>query len=244
MLLTLRADFYDRPLALPALGPLILQQQCTVLPMELEDLRATIEQPTTLPDVWLTLDDDLVGDLLFEVQGQVGALPLLQFTLDQLFERRQGHHLTRKAYHEIGGVKGALSRQAETTYTNLPSDEHRRLAQVLLLRLTHTNTAEQEPGRRRAHLTEFTFENATQTQQMQETIDAFLAARLLTTNQIAGVITLEVSHERLLQEWPRLLRLDGGCQRGYSPAADTQWRRRRMGKTWQTQESTLPSLTH
>jgi hypothetical protein len=55
---------------------------------------------------WLTFEGDLVGDLLYDVQGQAGALPLLQFTLDQLFQRRKGRQLTTQAYREIGGVKG------------------------------------------------------------------------------------------------------------------------------------------
>ena len=94
-----------------------------------------IEQPAALPDVQLTFEGNLVGDLLFEVQGQVGALPLLQFTLDQLFQRRSGRQLTLSAYREIGGVKGALTKQAEETYATLPSDEHRKLARALFVRL-------------------------------------------------------------------------------------------------------------
>ncbi len=100
-----------------------------------------IEQPARLADVQLTFEGDLVGDLLFEMQGQTEALPLLEFTLDQLFQRRCGHQLTLEAYHEIGGVKGALVRQAESTYAALPSEEHRRLARTLFLRLI-------EPGAR------------------------------------------------------------------------------------------------
>ena len=68
-----------------------------------------IEQPAQLPDVQLTFEGDLVGDLLFEMQGQLEALPLLEFTLDQLFQRRCGHQLTLEAYQEIGGVKGPWS---------------------------------------------------------------------------------------------------------------------------------------
>jgi hypothetical protein len=80
-LLTLRADFYDRLGAYPALGQFIVEQQVMVWPMEPEELRAVIKRPAMLPDVQLTFEGNLVGDLLFEVQGQVGALPLLRFTL-------------------------------------------------------------------------------------------------------------------------------------------------------------------
>jgi hypothetical protein len=152
----------------------------------------------------LTFEGDLVGDLLFEVQGQVGALPLLQFTLDQLFQQRSGSQLTLNAYRELGGVKGALAKQAEKTYTELPSDEHRKLARALFVRLIDPGASEQDTTRRRAALSEFTLADATSTRLMQETIDAFIAVRLLTTNEIAGTNTIEVSHEALIREWPRL----------------------------------------
>ncbi len=78
----------------------------------------------------LTFEEDLVGDLLFEVREQGASLPLLQFTLEQLFARREGHQLTLQAYRDIGGVKGALVKHADETYAALPSEEHRELAQM------------------------------------------------------------------------------------------------------------------
>ena len=172
--------------------------------MAIHELREVIEKPAALPDVQLTFEGDLVGDLLFEVQGQVGALPLLQFTLDQLFQQRSGRQLTLSAYREMGGVKGALTRQAEETYAALPSDEHRKLARALFVRLIDPGATEQDTTRRRAALSEFSLPDATQTRLLQEVADAFIAARLLTTNEIAGTTTIEVSHEALIREWPRL----------------------------------------
>jgi serine/threonine protein kinase len=204
VLLTLRADFSDRPLAYPALGRLIQQNQHVVFPMELEDLREVIEGPAALPDVQLTFEGNLVGDLLFEAQGQAGALPLLEFTLDQLFQRREGQRLTLRAYQQIGGVKGALARQAESTYATLPSEEHRRLARALFLRLINPGVSEQDTRRRRAVLTELVLTDSRQTAMLREVTDAFVSARLLTTNETAGVTTVEVSHEALIREWTRL----------------------------------------
>ena len=204
VLLTIRADFYDRPMQYPALNSLLQAHLRQVLPLDVEDLRATIEQPAALPDVRLAFEGNLLGDLLFEIQGQVGALPLLQFTLERLFQGRSGHRLTLHAYHEIGGVKGALAQHAEKTYMDLLSDEHRRFARALFLRLIEPGATEQDTTRRRAALTEFEFDNAKQTHVMSETIDAFVAARLLMTNDSAGVKTLEVSHEAVIREWPRL----------------------------------------
>jgi len=204
VLLTLRADFSDRPMHYPELGHLIERHRRPVFPMELEELHATIESPAALSDVELTFEGNLVGDLLFEMQGQVGALPLLQFTLEQLFERRSDHRLTLQAYHELGGVKGALSQHAEKTYAALPSEEHRRLARALFARLVDLGDSEQDTTRRRAALSEFVLADVASTLLLRESADAFIAARLLTTNEVAGITTIEVSHEAVIREWRRL----------------------------------------
>jgi S1-C subfamily serine protease len=204
VVLTLRADFYDRLLHYPALGRLIENHHQAIFPMEIEDLRAVIEQPAALPDVQLSFEGNLVGDLLFEMQRQVGALPLLQFTLAQLFERRIGHTLTLQSYREIGGVKGALAKHAESAYTALPSEEQRKLARALFLRLIDPGLTAQDTTRRRAALSELTLPTPRETELLQQVTAHFLTARLLTTNEIAGIPTIEVSHEALIREWTRL----------------------------------------
>jgi hypothetical protein len=204
LILTLRADFYDRPMHYLELCKLIESNQRLVPPMDLKGLREVIEKPASLPDVQLTFEDDLVSDLLFEVQEQAGALPLLQFTLDQLFQRRSERQLTLKAYSEIGGVKGAVAKHAESTYAALPSEEHQHLARALFLRLIDPGMSEQDTTRRRAALSELSLPDAKQTAILRESADTFIAARLLTTNEIAGTTTVEVSHEALIREWPRL----------------------------------------
>src|SRR6266496_3875513 len=203
-ILTFRADFYDRPLSYPELGQLIESHHMAVFPMEMSDLREVIEKPAQLPDVRLTFEGDLVGDLLFEVQRQAGALPLLQFTLDQLFQRRQGRQLTAQAYRKIGGVKGALANHAEAIYAALPSEEHRRLARALFLRLVDPGTTEQDMTRRRAASSELEMPDPQETATLREVVKIFTTARLLVTNTVAGVSTVEVSHEALIREWKLL----------------------------------------
>ena len=204
MVLALRADFFDRPMYYSELGQLLEDHHALVFPMDINALRAVIEQPAALPDVQLVFEGDLVGDLLFEMQGQSGALPLLQFTLDQLYQRRNGHTLTLRAYHEIGGVKGALVKHAEATYAALPSEEHRRLARALFVRLIDPGVTGQDTTRRRAALAEFVLDDPNRTRLLRETIDAFVAARLLSTDARVGFATVEVNHEALSREWPRL----------------------------------------
>ncbi len=204
VILTLRADFYDRPMHYPKLYRLIDDHKVSVLPMERDDLRKVIEGPANLSDVKLTFERGLVDELLLEMQGQSGALPLLEFTLDQLVQRRNGRQLTLQAYREMGGVKEALSQHAEETFKALPSDEHRQMAQDIFLRLIEPGGTEQDTTRRRAAREEFERADSQQAQQMQQTLEAFIRERLLTTNQINDIAIIEVSHETLIQKWDRL----------------------------------------
>ena len=204
VLLTLRADFYDRPMQYPELFRLIDDHHVSVLPLGRDDLRKVIEQPANLPDVKVTFENGLVDELLMDMQGQSGSLPLLEFTLDQLFQRRNGHQLTLQAYHEMGGVKGALSQHAEEIYLGLSSDEQRQAARDIFLRLIEPGTTEQDTTRRRADRSEFERADPRQAQQMRETLEAFISARLLTTNKVGDKTTVEVSHEALIREWKRL----------------------------------------
>jgi serine/threonine protein kinase/WD40 repeat protein len=222
VILTLRADFYDRPMNYPELGKLIETNSKSVLPMSLSDLYDVIQKPAQLPDVMLKFDSGLVAELVFEVRDQLGGLPLLQFTLDQLFERRMGRRLTMTAYEEIGGVRGALAKHTEATYNELPSEDHRRLARGLFLRLIEPGATEQDTTRRRAPRSELTLDDPQQNRMMDMVINAFVNARLLLMDQHEGLTTVEVSHEALIREWNRLAewlyeaRNDIALQRGIS----------------------------
>ncbi len=204
VLVALRADFYDRPLRSLALGPIMEAHHQALLPMTLQELQAVIEKPASLPEVQLRFEDNLVGDLLFDVQGAEEALPLLQITLMQLVERRKGVWLTLQAYEEIGGVKGALATQAESTYLSLPSAEHQRWARVLFLRLIDLGTVEQPARCGRLPLSDLLLTDPRETTVLEMTWRTFTEKHILATSTIMGIPTLEVSHERLLGTWGRL----------------------------------------
>ncbi|MEJ2190267.1 MAG: hypothetical protein P8Y93_12820, partial [Acidobacteriota bacterium] len=61
--------------------------------------------------------DSLPEEMMSEVEGERGALPMLAFAVARLWEQRDRERslLTRQAYHDIGGVAGSLARHAETT---------------------------------------------------------------------------------------------------------------------------------
>ncbi len=206
IIITLRADFYGYPMRFPELQRLIETSQYSILPLSVKDLRKVIERPAMLPDVQLRFEGDLIGDLLFDTYGQSGTLPLLQFTLDLLFRYRRGRYFTLEAYDRIGGVKGALTLQATTTYKQLRSQQHRWLALLLFARLVHIGIGEQDITRRRANLDELALPDPRLQRTLQEVLEAFTTARLLTVNKSADDVTrtVEVAHEALIHEWEEL----------------------------------------
>jgi formylglycine-generating enzyme required for sulfatase activity len=213
VLISMRADFYDRPAAYRELGNLIATQHTLITPMSLADLYDVVQKPALLPDVGLILEDGLAREIVFAVHREVSALPLMQFTLAQLFEQRDGQRLTVAAYERMGGIKGALAQHAEATYQRL-SPEQQKLAQQLFLRLIEPGSTVQDTTRRRINWTELTMANAEQTDQLRTVADTFVHARLLTVDTVTAntevsnvspvQATLEVSHEALIREWTRL----------------------------------------
>ena len=200
VVISLRADFYDRPLNYADIGRLMKEHTEPILPMSLADLYDIVQRPANQSDVRLAFEEGLVTELVFAVKEELSALPLLQFTLDQLFEHRDSLQLTWQAYDEIGGLRGALAQHAEATYSKLPSDKHREMARVLFLRLIEPGVTEQDTTRRRATEEDLTLPNQQDTQLLREVAEMFTAKRLLVSDENM----LEVSHEALIREWSRL----------------------------------------
>ena len=85
--------------------------------------------------------------MIADVAHQPGGLPLLQYALTELFERRDGDRLTLSAYREIGGVTGALSARADRLFSNADADGRRAIEQVFL-RLVTLGEGRQDTRRR------------------------------------------------------------------------------------------------
>ena len=85
-----------------------------VTPMTAAELQDAIVVPAER--VGVRFEPGLVATMVGDVVSRPGALPLLQFTLTELFERRQNATVTTEAYEELGGIGGALARRAEDLY--------------------------------------------------------------------------------------------------------------------------------
>jgi WD40 repeat protein len=201
VILTLRADFYSRCAAYPALAALLAGHQYLVGPMDEAGLRAAVEDPARA--VGLEFESGLVDTILGDVASAPGTLPLLEHALFELWERRRGGMLTLEAYRETGGVQGAIAQRAETIYDRFDAPQQ-AIARRALLRLTQAGEGT-EDTRRRATLREVAG-LADEAQPVEEVVRNLADARLLTTSadQQTGERWVDISHEALIRGWPRL----------------------------------------
>ena len=201
ILLTLRADFYDRPLGYVGVAELMKSRAVTVTPLVPEELHRAVVGPAE--GVGLHVDPALVADIVSDVAAQPGALPLLQYALTELFDHREGSTLTLEAYREIGGVSGALSRRAETLYRRLNRSGQDAARQVFLRLVTLGN--EGADTRRRVLRSELMSLEG-EIEPRQTVIETFGTRRLLSFDRDPTTRgpTVEVAHEALLREWDRL----------------------------------------
>ena len=197
--MTLRADFFDQPLAHPGFGELVRIGTEVITPMNPQELERAITTPAA--SVGVAFEPGVVTAISADMSGQPGGLPLMQYALTELFEQRTGSTITVESYRDVGGVGGALARRAEEIYESL-TNEQRDAAREVFLRLVtlgHGSAA----TRRRALVREVA---AAAGADSTHVIDEFARHRLLTFDRdpVTRAPTVEVAHESLLSEWSRL----------------------------------------
>ncbi|MFN8529769.1 MAG: protein kinase [Anaerolineae bacterium] len=201
LVITLRADFYDRPLLYPSISDLMRRNTEIVTPMLPDELERAITGPAK--QFGITLEEGLVSAIIAEVNEQPGALPLFQYLLSELFERRERDRMTLSAYQAIGGVRGALAQRADELYKAFTLDEQKAARQLFLRLITLGEGA--EDTRRRALLSEI-MSIARQPAAMRSVIDKLGRSRLVTFDRdpITHTPTVEVTHEAIIREWRQL----------------------------------------
>jgi serine/threonine protein kinase len=204
VVVTMRADFYDRPLLYPGFSELMRQRTEVVVPLTSDELERAIIGPAVRAG--LELEPGLVAAIVQDVGQQPGTLPLLQYALTELVEQRQRRTLTLAAYKASGGVLGALARRAEELYASL-EEPGQLAARQLFLRLVAlgrvqlTELAIAEP-RTLAGGTGESYQPA----MIDDLLQLYQRYRLLTFDRdpVTSEPTVEIAHQALIPTWPRL----------------------------------------
>jgi WD40 repeat protein/serine/threonine protein kinase len=202
VILTMRADYFHRPLEYPDFAGVLRDGLITVAPMSAEGLAQAIAAPARA--VGVEIEPGLVTKVIADVENQPGGLPLLQYALTELFAAREGDQLTIAGYEATGGVLGALGRRAEALYDEL-SPTARAVAHQLFLRLVTVDEDAAGDSRRRVRRSELSG-LAVDQRALDLVINQYGTFRLLSfdSDPVTRGPTVEVAHESLLREWPRL----------------------------------------
>jgi tetratricopeptide (TPR) repeat protein len=202
---TLRSDFYPRLVNLPKLAALKEGAgQYDLLPPTASEVGQMIRLPASAAGLRFEEDpasserlDDMLRDA---AAGHREILPLLQFTLEELYQRRtEDGMLTLTAYRELGGVEGSLAKRAETVFKNLPDAVETELPKVLNALVSVGQDGQAAVGRKRAAWSDL------HTGLSRHLVDTFVENRLFVTELADdGSAVVTVAHEALLWHWPRV----------------------------------------
>ena len=217
LVLTIRTDFLDYIIKYPPFKEAALQSENhkflgAMNPEEMKSVIELIDRNTQ--EKIVELEDRLTQRILDDVQQAPGNLPLLEFTLTQLWKENRGGRLTLQAYEKIGGVKKALANHADKIYHQL-NEEERKQAQQIFLRLASLGEQAEDitlarDTRRLATSSEIGEDNWQLVMKLagsdRDIPDRDKQLPLLVTgrNDKTGEQTVEVVHEALIREWAKL----------------------------------------
>ncbi len=221
ILLTMRADFMGQALAHRAFADALQEASLLMGPMTRQELHMAIEKPADMQGA--AFEPGLVERILDDVGEKPGNLPLLEFTLTQLWEQQTDGWLTHTNYDAMGSVEGALATYADQVYGELQANEQ-ELARRALVQLVQPGEGT-EDTRRIATRQELGDESWSLIQRLAD-------RRLVVTGRDnAGHETAEVVHEALIQKWGRFQEwMD-------TDRAFRAWQERLRGSLRQWQES-------
>lgn len=190
LVLTLRADYYEHCTRDPRLAALLRDGSFPIAAPTPLALAEIIERPAGVAG--LDLEPGLASAILKEAGTEPGALALVEFALEELYERSGGKQLTVAAYGALGGIGGVIEGQAEKAVQD--ADEG-ALAKIF----PELADMDEKGGavRKRARLNAFA-------DREQALLNRLVDGRLLVANKDdANVSWVEVAHEAVLRHWRR-----------------------------------------
>jgi len=202
VILTMRTDFESFVARLPDFQAHFEEAIIRVTPLNAAELRAVIEQPAAM--IGLKFEEGVVDALVQDVLGEPAALPLLQFTLLKLWERRERNRITWNTYKTLGGGRLALARSADQLYESLIPEEQLTARRILLRLVRPGDGLEITSNRVRRTVLYQTGEARDRVDRvLQRLIDADLLR--LSPGEKSADDQIEVAHEALVRNWPRLV---------------------------------------
>ena len=193
VLATARSDFLSRLAMLPRLGDELGRALYFLRPLTAERIREAVVRPAAAKGVRFE-SDALVDTLVEQTEHAPGGLPLLQFTLAELWDAHDvdGRVIRADALAALGGVEGALARHADRVLAGLDGAGRQAARAVLLRLVTEDRTRARRPG---SELVATPAERAA--------LEALVRGRIVVAND-TDEGAYEIAHEALLASWSTL----------------------------------------
>ncbi|MDT9338668.1 WD40 repeat domain-containing protein, partial [Trichodesmium erythraeum 21-75] len=213
VIVTMRADFWGECAENEELKQVMLKNQELISPMNAEELRKAIEEQAE--KVGLRFESGVVNLIEKDVESAPGEMPLLQYALEQLWQRRRGKWLLSEEYKQIG-FKEAIARTADSFYNRLSETEKEQVKNIFLrlTRLDESLVLDEQPKytRQRIYLKNLTTtDNFHTIEKLVQRLAGEEARLVVTRTEFSGSggdgkqqITVEVAHEALITHWPKL----------------------------------------
>ncbi|MEH2368864.1 nSTAND1 domain-containing NTPase [Nostoc sp.] len=208
LIITMRADFFGRCLEQEygGLAKKIQEHLVTVTPMNREELKTAIIKPAQ--QVNLAVEPELVSQMIADVENSPGSLPLLQYTLTELWQQRTEERLTLTTYSKLGGVRGTLQTRATEVYESLSLEEQQATKQIFL-ELTQLGEGIEDTRRQilQQDLATSQHSEALINRVIQRLADEKLVVTSTLVEKGSGysqVAVVDVAHEALIRHWSLL----------------------------------------
>jgi len=250
---TVRADAYETLLRHPELGRVGLNQQVNLRPMSRDSLKRAIVEPAKKANL-IFESEALVEQVLNDAGDEPGVLPLLQYALKEMWDRREGNVLTERAYTRTGRVTGVLPRSADKAFEEL-DDEEKEEAPKLFLSMVSTSDGQTERLVRAPmpdnHIQRRVVDKMSGTDVRLLTIGVqpISIKNLQASNQpqVDGFFnldqecaTVEIAHSALIRTWPKLRSWIDENRRNMELRSELK----RMRDEWQRRERNEDLLIH
>lgn len=204
LIIVMRADFFGKCTEqdYSGLAKKIQEAIIPVIPMNRKELEQAIIEPAK--KVGLEIESELVTQIIDDVLNSPGSLPLLQYTLTELWQQRNNNRLELSQYSQIGGIKGSLAKHADQVYEKFSEEEQQHVKRIFL-ELTQPGEGTEDTRR------QVKKQELVTSPHSLIIVDKLIKENLLVSDVAYGrygsvdqVEVIDVVHEALIRYWPLL----------------------------------------
>lgn len=208
VVLAMRADFFGKCVEqdYSGLAKYVEGNLVAVKAMSQDELADAITKPSE--SVGLTVEPELVQEMLADIVGAPASLPLMQYALRELWQQRQGNQLQLKVYSRLGGAMGTLKKRATSIYYDFDKLQQHATRHIFL---SLTQLGEGTEDTRRRVIKQDLITPAYSENLIDKTVQELADANLVVTSEVVGksddsqrLAVVDVAHEALIRHWPLL----------------------------------------